>query len=393
VHRIALIDESGVVSPAELASAAIALQIQLDRDLTAHWGARATLIVATADDLRPGLWPLWIAAPDRLPDGAGGIHLDESGQPYALVSAGPDWTVAASHELLEMVVDPYGNRFVGGPSASPDAAGRAVYYLVEVCDPCETMTYSINGTLVSDFVLPAFYERATARPVDLVGRMTSPLHVLPGGYLSWYDPDDGAWHQALPDGTFSSTVAAARLDPADLRGHRDRSVGGYRHDLRILLGRTVAGRVDGGRGGPDAEIEPPSTFDQGDPRKDALDVIKPKERESIAVSAPQPFLTTRPGDHNRTASATAALTSTPATAAGATAGGRPFIRREERPEVGRPQADRSQMDQPDAESPRSVERPQPEGPAARSTRKPAQTRRAAKAAPSTRRRTRSDDST
>jgi hypothetical protein len=393
VYLIALVDESGILSPATVASVAIALQIQLDRDLTAHWGVRATLVVAGADDLNPGLWPLRIVDPARLPEGAGGIHLNEFGQPYALVAAGPDWTVAASHELLEMVVDPYGNRFVGGPSASPDAAGRAVYYLVEVCDPCETMTYSINGTRVSDFVLPAFYERAAVGPLDLLGWMTRPLQILPGGYLSWYDPDDGAWHEALPDGTFSSTVAAARLDATDLRGHRDSSVEGSRHDLRALVSRTPASRVDGGQGGAETEAEPPSTFEQGDPRKDALDIIKPKERESVEAFASQQYLMTHSVGDDHATSATASRTSTPATATGAMAGGRAFIRPEERPEVGRPQADWSQVDQPGAEGPGSAERPRPENSAARSTRKPARTRRAAKAAPSTTRRKRSDDST
>jgi hypothetical protein len=37
VHRIALVDECGTLSPAALESAAMALQIQLDRDLTAYW--------------------------------------------------------------------------------------------------------------------------------------------------------------------------------------------------------------------------------------------------------------------------------------------------------------------------------------------------------------------
>jgi hypothetical protein len=304
------------------------------------------LLVAGADGLNPGTWPLRIVAPDRMPDAAGGIHLDESGQPYALVPAGPDWTVAASHELLEMVVDPYGNRLAGGPSASPDAAGRAVFYLVEICAPCETMTYSINGTRVSDFVLPAFYDRGTAGPLDLLGQVTGPLQILPGSYLSWYDPDDGAWHQALPDGTFSATVAAGRLDATDLRGHRDRSVGASRHDLRAIFSGTLTGRVADGWDSMDAEAEPLSTFEQGDPRKDALDIIKPKERESVEVSALQRFLMTRPADQDRPTSVATARASAPATATAAIAGGRAFVRPEERPEVGRPQTGRPQIDQP-----------------------------------------------
>lgn len=264
MYRIALVDESGILPPAALASAAIALQIRLDRDMTAHWGAWATLVVARVPTTFTGACGRCGASTRggcRM--GARGIHLDEFGHPYALVSAGQDWTVAVSHELLEMVVDPRGNCVIGGSSASPGAAGRAVYYLVEVRDPCETSGDSINETRVSGFVLPAFCDRATVGPLDLLGRMTGPLQILLGGYLSWYYPGESAWHEALPDGTFSSTVAAARLDATNLRGLRDLPVAGSRHDLRTLLGSTPAGQVEGGgRVGIDAEAEPSSTFEQ-----------------------------------------------------------------------------------------------------------------------------------
>ena len=36
-----------------------------------------------------------------------GIHLDDNGQPYALVRRTPSWTLAASHEVLEMLADPF----------------------------------------------------------------------------------------------------------------------------------------------------------------------------------------------------------------------------------------------------------------------------------------------
>lgn len=48
-----------------------------------------------------------------LPPGEGGYHTDKHNQPYAKViaSANDDsWTVDASHEIIEMLIDPYGNR-------------------------------------------------------------------------------------------------------------------------------------------------------------------------------------------------------------------------------------------------------------------------------------------
>jgi hypothetical protein len=397
VHRIALVDETGSVSPLALERAATALQIQLDRDLALYWGVHASLVISSMEELNPGLWPLRIVNSDQLPDGSGGIHLDELRRPYALVAAGPNWTVAASHELMEMVVDPYGNRFIGGPSANPVAASRAVYYLVEVCDPCESVTYTIDGTRVSNFVLPAFYDRVPREPLDLLGRIVTPLQILPGGYLSWYDPEDGAWHQALPDGTFSYTVAAGPLDAADLRGHRDRSVEGSRHDLRAVLGN-LAPPVDSKPGDvePDPQVSP--TFVRADPRKDALDVIKPKEREVVGAPPWQQLMTTHPASEAQTAGAAAVRKSTSVSTAGAISGGRAFIRPEERPEVGRPPAQRPQLDQslpnqPDPDSSAEEERPEPQRPAAQAKGMPRRTRRATKAAPPTTKRTRHNDST
>jgi hypothetical protein len=68
--------------------------------------------------------------------GAAGIHEDKNGQPFALVTASSnldEWSSTASHEALEMLIDPFGNRLVAGDSPKSDQ-GR-VSFLVEVCDP------------------------------------------------------------------------------------------------------------------------------------------------------------------------------------------------------------------------------------------------------------------
>jgi hypothetical protein len=56
------------------------------------------------------VWPVQLVK--SLPPGEGGFHLDKHNQPYAKVIAAPDddsWTIDASHETIEMLIDPSGN--------------------------------------------------------------------------------------------------------------------------------------------------------------------------------------------------------------------------------------------------------------------------------------------
>ena len=122
-----------------------------------------------------------------------------------LASAQNDgWTIAASHEVLEMLVDPYGNRLHS--SRSIEIVGNRIKdgpgqfeYLVEACDPCEADTYgySINGIAVSDFITPHFYDPVTAAGTrySFTGAIKSPREILPGGYISWVDQQTEEWQQ------------------------------------------------------------------------------------------------------------------------------------------------------------------------------------------------------
>jgi hypothetical protein len=72
--------------------------------------------------------------------GAAGIHEDRNGQPFASITASSvldQWSLTASHEALEMLVDPWGNRLVAGDSPKSDQA--RVSFLVEVSDPSESV--------------------------------------------------------------------------------------------------------------------------------------------------------------------------------------------------------------------------------------------------------------
>jgi hypothetical protein len=197
VANIALVPRGVKVDMSEVANVAAALSIQIVRDFGPIWGISATVSAfPKAVDVPVGYWPIYIEDPFKLPDGATGCHLDSLSQPYALVETGEHWSLDASHECMEMLVDPSGNRLLAGPMLDPaiqlGMAQHQVRYVVEVCDPVQDgqYGYQINGVLVSDFFTPNFYDPARAGGVryDFVGALDGPLQVATNGSMAWLDP-------------------------------------------------------------------------------------------------------------------------------------------------------------------------------------------------------------
>jgi hypothetical protein len=234
LSRIALTNKSSKnISFADIQQVAQALQTQLDRDFAPAWGVRATIVAFDkGENIAQNFWTMSIV--DK-PLGGLGIHLDKAHKPFAQVKDTQDWSVTASHEMLEMLVDPYGQRFVKGPDIDPSSDGHLVNYLVEVGDPCEIYEYSINAVAVSDFVTPEFYNAnaSAGTEVDFLSRLSKPYEVPAGCYISWIEPEDGRWHQKQVDGTF--VRSARKADPqANPRDDRDQALGdddGRRHDV------------------------------------------------------------------------------------------------------------------------------------------------------------------
>ena len=145
-----------------------------------------------------GHWPIVVQATIDVA-GADGYHTDKNGQPMALVAYAPNWTLVASHELIEMLVDPFGTRIVPGPSLDPAHPQNRVQYLLEACDPVQDAkyAYTINGVVVSNFIAPAFHDPAgtNAARYDFTGAVTGPRDVLSNGYISWLDDAGGGWFQ------------------------------------------------------------------------------------------------------------------------------------------------------------------------------------------------------
>ena len=226
VIQIGLVDKTESVDPAFLEAAAAAFNLQVMRDVPPFWNIQATVrYLPSASKIPTGVWPVLLVK--TLPQGEGGFHLDRHNQPYANVLAAPGsdgWTIAASHEIIEMLVDPAGNRLQSSISIEVNAQGKIqdgngqYEYLVEACDPCEadTYSYSIQGVAVSDFITPHFYDPivTSGTRYSFTGALTKPREILPGGYISWIDPQAEEWQQ-LQYLDPNEPPSIANLGPAD----------------------------------------------------------------------------------------------------------------------------------------------------------------------------------
>ncbi|MGO9958392.1 MAG: hypothetical protein ACLP50_20900 [Solirubrobacteraceae bacterium] len=216
-------DEKVTVKLDDLLHVAAALQIQIVRDLSPLWGVSG--VVAAFTDLTqvpPGYVPLALVPTGTIPLHRYGFHFVAGGRPAALIECREDWSLLASHELMELLCDPWGSRTAPGRSLGDQKQeltsetsvvegvdGQVRYqdqgqveYLVEVCDPCQHSTYTINGVLLSDFVTPQYYEpfKTGGARYSFAGRVKAPFQLLDGGYITWRisAPQSEIWQAFAP---------------------------------------------------------------------------------------------------------------------------------------------------------------------------------------------------
>jgi hypothetical protein len=201
--QISVINESTVLTDAEISPVISALQQQVTSDFRPVWGIDAELTMVPHGAQPPtGSW--WLAILDDSDQaGALGYHdLTPDGLPIGKVfaasdlKAGTSWSVTTSHELLEMLADPNINLSILVQNVST----TGTLYAYEVCDACEddSFGYKINNILVSDFVYPAWFEnfRPQGTQFDRMNQIQNPLDLLPGGYIGVFNIAEGSgWQQ------------------------------------------------------------------------------------------------------------------------------------------------------------------------------------------------------
>jgi len=198
---LAIVNVSTQVDSDEINAATAALQVQVHRDFAPVWNVDADLAVVRPGEPPPtGAW--WIVIMDNSDLGnALGYHdLTSQGQPLGKVFVetakqnGQAWTVLFSHEILEMLSDP----FICLTALAPTAFGLYLY-AYENCDACQSdeTGYKIGDHLVSDFCFPSWFDAnkfGSAGPFDHLRLMSSPFELLHGGYAMCRNLTvDGTW--------------------------------------------------------------------------------------------------------------------------------------------------------------------------------------------------------
>lgn len=253
---ISVVNRSTTLSDAELQRAVRAINRQLEEDFEPHWQFSARLRVDSAG--RAAHSPDGKVPTPRLPgrrgdaviylqdeptlDAAEGYH-DRNNEDVAFgfvflsvcKDAGDPWTVALSHEAIELVGDPMSNLMVQGPH--PRHRQHLVFHSFELCDAVQGETYEIEGVKVSNFLLPGWFARTHVPGArnDFLGRpqpghTLEPFTIAPGGYLSFYDgnlPEGRRWTSYMPEGDAASeqrfaAKMASKLARTARRGHADK---------------------------------------------------------------------------------------------------------------------------------------------------------------------------
>jgi len=203
---IAVINACTVLTDDEVKAFVPILQKQVHRDFAPAWNIDAKLeFVPTGATPPADKW--WLTVLDNSDQaGALGYHdVTSAGLPLGKVFAATDlafsqeWTVTASHELLEMLADPQIDLTV---FVQPTET-TGTLYAYESCDACEAdqFAYEIDGSLVSDFVFPAWFEEYReegSTQFDHADKIKAPFQLLPGGYIGVFDVTSGTgWHQRI----------------------------------------------------------------------------------------------------------------------------------------------------------------------------------------------------
>jgi hypothetical protein len=205
--NIAFINASSVVNDRDAQKVMAALQDQVTNDFANAWGVDASLsYFRHADQVPAGHWQLVILDNSDQAGYLGYHDVTADKLPLGKIFAATDmsyrseWSVTASHELLEMLADPDLVQYV----LRYENDGTTTWYWREVCDAChlDANGYEISGVLVSDFLYPSWYQH---NPVssrfdhqDLIG---APFQLLPGGMATVWKNDGNGWQQIFGNGT------------------------------------------------------------------------------------------------------------------------------------------------------------------------------------------------
>ncbi len=219
---IAVFNEATGITDAQVQAMLPAFTIQWNRDLAPAWGIDEVRFEFTPKGQPPtsgAWWLVWLDDSDQA-DALAYHDVTDEGLPLSkvfvktIVADNASLSVAATHELCEMAVDPTINL------AAQDQ--RGTFWAYECADPVEDERYGykIGDVLVSDFVLPAWFGYKSSKgPFDFRNHCTDAFQILAQGYAQEFG--QSGWSQVN-----GSRVTKTRAASAPTGSRRERRLRG-----------------------------------------------------------------------------------------------------------------------------------------------------------------------
>jgi len=238
IPKIAVFNNATIPLGVDLDDLIGAMQVYIDKFIVPVWATPANLV--KSNDFIKGAWAM-VFLDDADAPGALAYHdLTPDGFPESKVFVrttlqnGDLVSVSASHELVEMLVDPAINLMSTGPDL------KAVY-AYESADPVEALSFPVADIPMSDFVYPSYFEMFHAPssvPFDSMGKVSRPFQILTGGYQIVMK--NGVWKQV-----YGSVAKKRSFAREDRRGHRSeaRAAGRLKRADSLGVHTVCAGRT------------------------------------------------------------------------------------------------------------------------------------------------------
>ena len=213
VPTIVCINHASVPLGVDFAALVAAMQVYVDKHVAPVWGTPAKLV--RGKDLKEGKWGMVFVDHANHAHSLARHDLTPDGLPMARVFVKTTLanknlvSVAATHELVEMLVDPSVNLVTTRKRSK-------LIYQYESADPVEDLHFKVEGIPMTNFIYPTWFEefhKPGSVKFDHLGVLKMPFEIHAGGYQGVLK--DGKW-SAL----HGSPEKKKRFEREDQRGRR-----------------------------------------------------------------------------------------------------------------------------------------------------------------------------
>lgn len=198
--RIGVVSKVKEIELEQLRKIVAAINKQLALHFAPYWAIEAQATIFSSSSLIPtSYFPVTIEY--DIGEDLGGFHgVDDDGVPFGKVRYSSKVSYVLSHEILEMVHNPYLKKFrktTGFKENEDDPL-----YVEEVADATDGKGYLIDGIEVSNFITPDWFNKVHVENIkyDFLGLLKRPRELYEGGYISWLSVQGEYWQAVKTKG-------------------------------------------------------------------------------------------------------------------------------------------------------------------------------------------------